>query len=371
MDATSGPVSVYDRIEYIDLLSIPNITEKEIATLLNHFDHPRRIFSTTTNELIQLGISKRLAQAVVGYRRSDELKRRIEAVEKRGVRVILRGDDEYPDWLCEWTFPPPILFLWGRIVPEDKDSIGIVGTRRATGYGRAVAELFATELARAGLTIVSGLARGIDSVAHKAALKAGGRTIAFLGCGIDIYYPRENRRLYQEIAQTGAVISEFPLGAPPWKKNFIKRNRLIPAFSRALLAVEAPEKSGVLNTVKWAVEMGKDVMVVPGSILSPRSTGTNRLLKDGAIPVTEPRDVLEYLRIPTLRERLEEVELTEEEERLLEFIGGEPIHIDELSFTIGLSPAQLSPLLLSLEMKKMIKQLPGGCYIRSFRQLCQ
>ena len=367
MPGNSSPDSVLSRIEYIDLLSIPGITEKEITTLLNQFPAPDQIFNADIKKLTRVGIKPRLARAITGFKRSDDLKRRIDTIIEMGTQILIIGDTLYPNWIRDWTFPPPILFCLGRIKDEDQDSVGIIGTRRSNSYGRMVAEHFSNELARAGLTIVSGLARGVDTVAHRAALKVGGRTVAFLGCGIDIYYPKENQRLYHEIAESGAVFSEFPPGTPPWKKNFIKRNRLIPAFSRAIIAIEAPQKSGVLNTVKWTVEMGKDVMAVPGNIFSPKSKGINQLIKDGAIPVTEPEDVLNLLKIPSLKESLEEVEFSEAEKKVVDHIEAEPKYLDEIALATGLTPARLAPILFSLQIKRIIRQLPGGFYVRTGR----
>lgn len=367
MEMNSGGSSALDQISYIDLLSIPGITEKAIAVLINEFSHPKEIFNAGKDEIKDLGISAKLASEIMRYKRGKDLTKRIEAIVERGIKVLTKNDGEYPSWLRDVTFPPPVLFVFGDIVDEDRNSVGIIGTRNASSYGRSAAEYFGRELAKAGLTIVSGLARGIDTIAQRSAIEAGGRTVAFLGCGIDVFYPPENKRLYDLIAEHGAVISEFPPGIPPYKKNFIKRNRLIPAFSRAILAVEAPDRSGVLNTVKWAVEMGKDVMVVPGNIFSSRSKGTNRLIKDGAIPVTQAEDVLQYLNIPTVKERIEKVELNAEESMVLDHIETESKHVDEIAVACNFDLAKLSSILLSLEMKGIIKQVPGGSYILAGR----
>ena len=364
MVVSSKRNSVLDRISYLDLLSVPNITEKAITVLLNRFSEPSSIFKAEKKELEALGLSPTLVSRITGYERDRELIPRLEAIFDNGVKMLTREDPGYPSWIKDFTFPPPVIFVWGDLLEEDRNSIGIIGTRRASSYGRTTCEYFSRELARAGVTIVSGLARGIDTLAHRTAIEVNGRTVAFLGCGIDVIYPPENKGLYAEIARQGAVISEFPPATPPYKKNFIKRNRLIPAFSKAILAVEAPEKSGVLNTVKWAVEMGKDVMVIPGNIFSPKSSGTNQLIKDGAIPVTSAEDILEYLNLTGIETGKREIKLSCEEEKILKHIEAEPKHVDEIVLACGLELSQISGVLLSLEMKKVIRQLPGGCYIR-------
>jgi len=212
--------------------------------------------------------------------------------------------------------------------------------------------------------VVSGLARGIDTYAHRGALTAGGRTIAVLGCGVDVYYPPENRKLQDEIAGHGAVVSEFPLGAEPLAMNFPKRNRVVSGLSRAVVAVEAGEKSGVLNTVAWALDQGRDVYAVPGNVTAQQSVGTNRLLREGAKPVLCAEDVLSELGLKVKREERARVEVAEDERPVLDFLSSEPVHVDDICEGVGVPMAGLLSVLFQLEMKGLVRQLPGKLFVR-------
>lgn len=263
---------------------------------------------------------------------------------------------------------PPVLFIRGAINPEDEAALAIIGTRGATIYGKKIAEDFAAEFAKAGITIVSGMARGIDTAAHYGALKNNGRTIAVLGCGLDICYPPENKKVMHEIIQNGAVISEFHIGTPPRAQNFPKRNRIIAGLAKAVVAIEAKEKSGVMNTVQWALEQNKDVYAIPGNIYAQTSAGTNRLIKDGAIPVTSANDVLESLGIQyTKKEReIKEVLLNEEEQIIWTELSFEPIYLDSLAEKLNISTGSILNTLLNLELKGLVKQLPGMMFVKNF-----
>jgi DNA processing protein len=255
----------------------------------------------------------------------------------------------------------------GKILPDDEVSVAVVGTRGATVYGKEIARNFAAEFARAGVTVISGMARGVDTAAHLGALQNDGRTIAVLGSGIDICYPPENKKLMAEIGHSGAVISEFDIGTPPLAHNFPRRNRIVSGLAKAVVAIEAKERSGVMNTVKWATEQNKEVFAVPGNIYSKTSYGTNYLIKEGAIPVTSPDEVLDYLGMKhTKTERTTRETLSDETERnVWEALSYEPIYLDALAEKVNQPTSTLLNILLKLEIKGLVKQLPGMSFVKN------
>ncbi|HDI83902.1 MAG TPA: DNA-protecting protein DprA [candidate division WOR-3 bacterium] len=287
-------------------------------------------------------------------------------LKKKGVNIVSILSDDYPENLKTIPKPPPILFIRGEIVPEDSKAVAIIGTRRPTEYGRSVAWNFAKELASNGFTIISGLAMGIDTNAHRGALEAGGRTIGVIGCGIDRVYPSSNKRLAQMIADgNGAVISDFPPGTPPLKYNFPLRNRIISGLAKGIVAVQAASRSGVFSTVNWALDYGRDVFAVPGNITARQSEGTNRLIKDGAIPVTSPEDILNYFGFSSSVKEEKEVELPGDEQRVFDAIGDEGARIEEICDATGFKPQQVNSILLLLELKGFVREIGGGRYIRN------
>ncbi|RKZ16306.1 DNA-protecting protein DprA [bacterium] len=287
-------------------------------------------------------------------------------LKKKGVNIVSILSDDYPENLKTIPKPPPILFIRGEIVPEDSNAVAIIGTRRPTEYGRSVAWNFAKELASNGFTIISGLAMGIDTNAHRGALEAGGRTIGVIGCGIDRVYPSSNKRLAHMIADgNGAVISDFPPGTPPLKYNFPLRNRIISGLAKGIVAVQAASRSGVFSTVNWALDYGRDVFAVPGNITARQSEGTNRLIKDGAIPVTSPEDILNYFGFSSSVKEEKEVELPGDEQRVFDAIGDEGARIEEICDATGFKPQQVNSILLLLELKGFVREIGGGRYIRN------
>jgi DNA processing protein len=290
------------------------------------------------------------------------------------------SDPSYPRRLRAITDPPPLLYCDGCFEPVDHNSIAIVGSRRATPYGLRVAHTLATDLSRRGFTIVSGMAPGIDRAAHEAALAAGGRTVAVLGCGLDVVYPRGHERLRSEIAGAGAVISELPFGSPPLAAHFPRRNRIISGLALGVIVVEAAGDSGSLITARLALEQGREVFAVPGPIDAPLSRGPHGLLKQGAKLAETVEDIVEELlpqldsplRLPTLRSRGQDMgigqcsalpNLSAEEIAILALVDSQPISIDELTRRAALPPAAVSGVLLALELKNAIRQLPGQRYI--------
>ncbi len=300
---------------------------------------------------------------------------RVEEQLRRGERlrpeILAWSDAEYPPLLKHTQSPPVVLFVTGDPGVLSKPAVAVVGSRRCSDSGRHVAEKLAGQLAAEGFVVVSGLARGIDSAAHRGALSAGGKTVAVLGCGVDVCYPREHERLVREIEERGAVVSEFPLGTPPLRQNFPVRNRTISGLSLGVLVVEAREGSGALGTAFHALEQGREVFVVPGDITITSTSGSNRLLKEGAKPVTCSEDVMEEL-APQVEGRLERVVkspvtealLAEEEEVVLGSLSHSPVHVDELCERLGRPATTLLPVLLALELRGLVKQEPGNRFVR-------
>ncbi|HVO12531.1 MAG TPA: DNA-processing protein DprA [Vicinamibacteria bacterium] len=279
-----------------------------------------------------------------------------------GIRVVCREDEDYPAWLRRIYEPPPLLWAAGRLRAEEGAfSVAVVGARAATPRGLAFARMLASELAAAGLTVVSGLARGIDTAAHQGALEAGGRTVAVLGCGLDQVYPKENAALARRIAQEGAVVSEFPPGTGPWKQNFPRRNRTIAGWARATVVVEAGVKSGALHTARAALEEGREVMAVPGHPSEPNAGGTNALLRDGAGLVRDAADVLAELGLPAPARPAPAAE----DEVLRAVRRGSAAAVDEIAGRCRLALPELLARLSELELSGVVRRLPGGLFVRS------
>ena len=352
---------------FIDLFDIPRMTEAKLKNLLQTFSTPEAIFEASSIELSAVkGIDNDIASNIKNYTRSKETDEKCRRAEQLGVKIISYLDTNYPKNLKNTSHSPPVLFIRGEIKEQDEKALAIIGTRQPTPYGKMVAEKFASELAQIGITIVSGLARGIDTAAHVGALKVNGRTIGVLGCGVDVYYPPENRNLYNEIAQNGAVISEFNLGTTPFAMNFPKRNRIISGLSLGVLAVEAPADSGVLNTVTWAADQGREVFAVPGAIDRQNTAGTNRLIKDGAKPVFSIDDICEELKIVFDRKEKKEIPVSDLEKKILDILSSEPLYPDQMTEILKEPMPVLLPQLLSLEIKGLVKQLPGNKYVKTF-----
>lgn len=350
---------------FFDLYAIPGMTEFRLKNLLARFETTEGILGAEIDALVKVeGVNEKLAQAIVSYQRSPELEKQMATAQRLGVKVISYLDDGFPENLKGVAHMPPVLFVRGEIQKCDRLAVAVVGTRFPSSYGVQVAKRLGWELGKAGVTVVSGLARGVDTYAHRGALEAGGRTIAVLGCGIDVYYPPENCELCETIVKNGAVASEFPLGTEPLAMNFPKRNRIISALAQVVIAVEAGEKSGVLNTCAWAKEQGRVVFAVPGRIGDERSLGTNRLIRDGARILTDTTDVLNWLGMMVQKEERIEIPVAEKEMPVLKVIDSEPKHIDEICELVGMPMAELLSLLFQMEVKGLVKQLPGKFFVR-------
>ncbi|HEY47267.1 MAG TPA: DNA-protecting protein DprA [Anaerolineae bacterium] len=337
-----------------------------IQKLFNAFGDLELAWNASRGELQSAGLGPKTIQAFLDTRARLDLDRELARIDRFGFQVLTWEDDAYPVRLREIHAPPPMLYVWGEVRDEDRLAVGVVGTRRATPYGKAIARDIATNLAFNGVTVVSGLARGIDSIAHQAALDAGGRTIAVLGSGLDQLYPREHRKLAGSIAAQGAVISDYPLGTRPEPKNFPPRNRIISGLSLVVVVVEAGGGSGALITADFAIEQGRDVFAVPGDIHRSASRGTNRLIRLGAHPLLDPDDVLEALNLELIaRQELAPPKGPDDEtERcILEALSSEPLHIDELQQRCSLPISQITASLSMLELKGRARQVGGMHYI--------
>jgi DNA processing protein len=280
--------------------------------------------------------------------------------------VLTYHDPKYPSRLKEIYDYPPLLYVRGSLLPQDEWCLAVVGTRRATVYGRQVTEEIVTDLTQSKITIVSGLAKGIDSVAHQAALAAGGRSIAVFASGLDIVYPADNADLARSIMQQGALLSEYPLGTRPRAENFPRRNRIMSGLSLGVLVAEADETSGAIITARMALEQNREVFAIPGSILSPASRGTNHLIQEGAKLVRDYTDILEELNLMNVARQIEMKELlpaTETESSLLKHLSAEPTHIDEVCRNSGLPIATVSSTLAMMELKGLVKQLAPMSYV--------
>jgi DNA processing protein len=305
---------------------------------------------------------------LVRVRKEFDAEREIERIIRLGIEVVTLTDTTYPQLLREAPSPPAVLYVKGTLADEDLKAVGIVGTRRCSAYGRQVALTMAEELARAGVTVISGLALGIDGQAHRGALSGGGRTIAVLGSGVDIIYPHAHRELAEQIAQNGAVLSDYPPGTKPDAKNFPPRNRIIAGLSKGVVVIEAPNRSGALITVDFAADYGRDVFCVPGSVQSEYSAGCHRVLRDGARLVTSAVDVLEDLGMAPIEPGAavqQSFPMTEEERHIFNYIRWEPQHIDELAAAASFTAAQCGALLTMLELKGAIRDAGGQHYVRS------
>jgi DNA processing protein len=354
------------------------MSQARLRNLLMRFKTAEEVFAAQVADMTEIkGITQEIAHGIRNYRRSPETSSRIQCAREQGSHVCSFLDPDYPANLRTVDHAPPVLFMRGRIEERDRLALAIIGTRRADPYGMMVAQRFGRGMAEHGVTVVSGLARGIDTAAHIGALAGKGRTIAVLGCGVDVFYPPENRKLYDQIAESGAVVSEFSFGTKPEAFHFPVRNRVISGLSMAVLAVEARNSSGVLNTVRWALDQGREVLAVPGTITADTSLGTNDLIKDGARPVTRIEDLLEVLKVTPNKEgqkstsgrrepRIDDRELSAPDRGLLTHLSENPTHIDDLAFKTGtLMPVLLSQL-LDLEIRGVIRQLPGMMFVREY-----
>lgn len=362
---------------WIALKMVQGVGEVLFRNLISKFHSPQNVFRAQINEIERVdGIGEKTAQAIKGFSDWDRVEEEIEKIKRSGFKLLLLTDPNYPRNLFNTYNPPPFLYVKGEIVSEDDNAIAIVGTRVPDRYGRSVTQRLAEELSQRGITIVSGMARGIDSIAHAGALRTGGRTIAVLGSGLDVIYPIENKKLYEEISNRGAVVSEFSLGTSPDSINFPKRNRIISGLSLGVVVVQASDKSGSLITASFALEQNREVFAVPGNIETKLSRGTNKLIKEGAKLVESVEDIL--TEIESLRRFKEDKSvsastvslcgISQDEKTIYSVLRDEPLHIDEITKLTGMSPKNVLSVLLSLELSGLITQFPGKMFrLKSYK----
>lgn len=355
-----------DLLYYLGFNRVAGIGPARLDRLIAYFGTLPAAWCASADDLGAAGLDQRTITALLQTRRSLDLEVEYQRTLECGVRLITRDDPAYPTLLAQTVNPPFLLYVRGTLTENDRWSVAVVGTRNASAYGKEATRKLVTELVAAGVTIVSGLALGIDAVAHSAALVAGGRTLAVLGSGVDQIYPRTNQALGTTIMQQGAIISEYPLGTLPTATNFPPRNRLISGLALGVLVVEAAPKSGALITAQFAGEQGRDVFAVPGSIFSPRSEGTHRLLRDGATLVACVDDILDTLNLQSAVVQQEMTAImpdTPTETALLALVEDEPRHIDEIRRESGLAMPDVSATMALLELKGLVRQVGGMQYV--------
>ena len=357
---------------YIALNMLPGIGSARLRRLIEVFQSPERILLASGSELRSVqGIGREVSDAIVKWQDHVDLPAELQRIADFGAKVISQDSPDYPPLLREITSPPIVLYVWGDLQPRDNHSIGIVGSRRASHYGLECAKKLSYQLAYAGLTVISGLARGIDTAAHQGALAAQGRTIAILGSGFHKLYPSENKLLAEKIAASGAVISEFSMEVTADTQTFPMRNRIVAGWGSGVLIVEAGFGSGALITATQAIDQGRNVYAIPGQIDRPTAAGSNRLIQQGAKLVTSAADILDDLNIllPRTHEELpipaaRSASLKPDEKLVYEAIGESETPIDTIISKTALPSGQVSSTLLLLEMKRLVKQLPGHHFIK-------
>lgn len=351
----------------VGLSLLPGIGPARFHKLLDLCGDPERAWRASERELTAIGVEAKMLPALLERRRMLSLDAQMERLERLEVTVLSLDDLAYPPRLKEIYNTPPLLYVKGEITPADDSALGVVGARGPTVYGKELAARIVPELVRAGLTIVSGMARGIDTVAHHAALETGGRTIAVLGSGIDVIYPSENRSLFGRIVKQGAVVTEYPLGTKPDAYNFPARNRIISGLSLGSVVVEARESSGALITADYAIEQNREVFAFPGRATDKGSAGCNRLIKEGrAKLVSCTEDILDELDLTAAVQQLEikaVIPASDEEGRILALLSHEPLHIDDLSRRTELAPPTVASTLMMLELKGSVRQVGSMSFV--------
>ncbi|HNT23513.1 MAG TPA: DNA-processing protein DprA [Anaerolineales bacterium] len=356
------------RLFWVGFNLVKGIGAVRFRSLLETFGSAEQAWNASASDLRQAGLGPKLVENLTQVRSQVSLEQVWQRIQAQGIQVLTWEDEAYPRRLKEIDQPPPVLYLRGDLQAQDEWAVAVVGTRQVSAYGRQVTEELAGLLARNGVTVVSGLARGVDSVAHQAALNAGGRTLAILGCGVDRIYPPENRRLAEQLLAHGALMSDYAPGTPPDGPNFPPRNRIISGLSMAVVVIEAGLTSGALITASFAADQGREVFAVPGNILAPQSKGTNRLIRDGARPLLEPQEVLEALNLTRVVEhRTARTALPGDatEALLLQTLTHEPLHVDEIRTLTSLPIEKVSASLALMELKGMVRQVGGMNYVRA------
>ncbi len=361
---------------WLELSLIPGVGPMTFLKLLDHFGSPESALKSSRAALERVeGVGAAVTEAI-GRGAGAELEKSLRLIEEHDVTVITLDDTSYPERLKQIHDPPALLYLKGTIEAADANAVSIVGSRRATHYGKSVAGRLSGDLARMGITVVSGLAYGVDAAAHKGALAAGGRTIAVLGCGVDVVYPRANSKIHEMIPASGALVSEFPMGCQPDPGFFPMRNRIVSGLSLGTLVIEAPRKSGALITARHAVEQNREVFAVPGNIFSPYGEGCHRLIKDGAKLVENVYDIIGEIESGLSNLKIGDhaaasgqagavdAKMSADEKKVFNFLSMEPEHIDDVIEKCDLTASRAAGALVTLELKGLIHQLSGKQFIR-------
>lgn len=357
-------------VDFLILNTLKNLTPAQANLLLKEFVSPTQIFSLKARDLIEKGVVEELAVQIVSAKEKVNIDKEIKEIEKNQINILTLHHSNYPQNLKNIYDPPLVLYIKGKIESFDSLSLAVVGTRNFTIYGKKVTLDLCAKLAQLKITVVSGMARGIDTFAHQSVLENKGITIAVLGSGLNICYPPENRNLIEKISENGCVISEFPLWTPPDKINFPRRNRIISGLSAAVIVIEAGKRSGALITAEYALNQGREVFAIPGDIYRQQSQGTNQLIKEGAKLVEKIEDILEeinfsfgqqFLFAQSENENLLEIE----EKRIYNLIAQEPKSIEEISQQSSVPFQQLITTLTSLQIKGYILELPGKRYVKN------
>jgi DNA processing protein len=364
-----------ERDAWLALNLIPEVGAASFHRLVKWLGSAEAVLTASTEALEQVtGVSREAARAVAGFPWREALDRELRVMETRGLDLLRFGDEGYPEPLATIYLPPPVIYVRGMIQPQDRVSIAIVGSRKATSYGIAMAERISGELALRGVTIVSGMARGIDAAAHRGALEAGGRTIAVLGCGLGVTYPPEHGELSDQIGANGAVLSEFPVFAPPKPDHFPRRNRIISGLALGVVVVEAGTESGALITANFALEQGREVFAIPGQVTARSSRGCHQLIKAGAKLTEGWEDIWEEIEPQVgppsqvgTRAAAASPPLEQEEVLIVDALEAGPLQIDDLIGRTRLPAGQMASLLLSLLLKGVIEELPGKSFARRLR----
>ncbi|MEX2161760.1 MAG: DNA-processing protein DprA [Anaerolineales bacterium] len=355
-----------ERIYWLALNRVKGIGAVRLRALLDSFGSPQAAWEASPDRWRQTGLGEVYVANFIEARQTIDLSRLLPDLDKHNITALTWQDDAYPRKLRELDQAPPVLYVRGQLLPEDEWAVAVVGTRRVSPYGQQVAEEFGAFLAHNGITLVSGLAKGVDAISHRAALKAGGRTIAVLAHGLDQVYPVENRRLAEEIIAHGALVSDYAVGTPPDAANFPPRNRIISGLSLAVVIVEAGEQSGALITAGFAAEQGREVFAVPGNIFAPASKGTNMLIQRGAHPLVRFEDLLDLLNLEMMAEHKTAAAVLPAdatEARLFGLLGAEPLHVNEIGALAQLPIDQVSSALALMELKGLVRQVGGMSYV--------
>lgn len=364
------PTSAKDRealLPWLALKLAQGVGSVRFQRLLERFGSPRAALAAPVAGLMRCGLPRDVAGGLASGKTKNDAADELDQLAAMGAQVLTTGEEAYPPLLKKIYAPPPLLYVLGDAAPLRPGGVAVVGSRNYSRYGQRMASELGRDLARAGVSVVSGLARGIDTFAQAGALNADGHTVAVLGCGLDIFYPRENAALAQRIARQGAVISEFPLGTGPNRSNFPIRNRVISGLSRAVVVVEGGMRSGSLITARHALDQGREVFAIPGNVGIPQSEGTNDLICQGARLCRSAADVLEpgaLAPLPPEALPLPPPELPDEAKVLLELITQEAVHADVLVRQSGLAPQEVSALLVNLDLAGVVTALPGRYYVR-------